>query len=101
MCYIFMYNMHNLIGFQRDLLRLINGLNEPTDTNIKNSMEDYYGKDIDLGRIRINIDVIVKYDYIEKEIQRDKRYTHRYLITNKGKNALKKRDEWVNEQTNN
>jgi transcriptional regulator, PadR family len=37
-----MYNMHNLIGFQRDLLRVINGLNEPTDTNIKNSMEDYY-----------------------------------------------------------
>jgi hypothetical protein len=44
MCYIFMYNMHNLIGFQRDLIRVINGLNEPTDTNIKNSMEDYYGR---------------------------------------------------------
>jgi len=43
--------MYDLTGFQRDLLYVIVGLNDPHGLAIKDDLEDYYEKEIHHGRL--------------------------------------------------
>ena len=71
--------MHDLTGFQRDLLYVISGHDEPHGLAIKEDLEAYYEKEIHHGRLYPNLDTLVEKGLIEKG-QRDRR-TNFYTLT--------------------
>ena len=84
--------MHDLTGFQRDLLYITAGMDEPHGLAIKEELEDYYGTEIQHGRLYPNLDTLVDKGLVEKgEI--DKR-TNSYTVTNRGERELEARQEW-------
>lgn len=84
--------MHDLTGFQRDLLYVVTGLSEPHGLAIKDELEEYYGKELHAGRLYPNLDTLVEKGLIEKQ-PKDRR-TNKYLLTNRGERELTARDEW-------
>lgn len=58
--------MNDLTGFQRDLLYVIAGLEDPHGLALKDELEDYYEKEIHHGRLYPNLDTLVDKDLIEK-----------------------------------
>ncbi|MFC7166055.1 helix-turn-helix transcriptional regulator [Halospeciosus flavus] len=87
--------MHDLTGFQRDLLYVIAGLDEPHGLGIKEELEEYYTSDIHHGRLYPNLDTVVDKGLVEKgEI--DKR-TNFYTLTRRGQRELEDRREWENQ----
>lgn len=84
--------MHDLTGFQRDLLYVIAGREEPHGLAIKEELEDYYEKEIHHGRLYPNLDTLVDKGLVEKG-QRDER-TNVYMLTDRGRRALEARRKW-------
>jgi hypothetical protein len=58
--------MDNLTGFQRDILYVTAGLDEPHGLAIKEELEDYYESEIQHGRLYPNLDTLVEEGLIEK-----------------------------------
>ena len=52
--------MYDLTGFQRDLLYVITGRDEPHGLAIKDELEEYYEKEIHHGRLYPNLDTLVE-----------------------------------------
>lgn len=71
--------MFGLTGFQRDLLYVISGLDEPHGLAVKDELEDYYESQIQHGRLYLNLDTLVDKGLVEKGTQ-DKR-TNVYRLT--------------------
>jgi PadR family transcriptional regulator PadR len=87
-----MSTMYDLTGFQRDLLYITAGMDEPHGLAIKEELEEYYGTEIQHGRLYPNLDTLVDKGLVEKgEI--DKR-TNSYTVTNRGKREIESRQEW-------
>lgn len=86
------YYMHDLTGFQRDLLYVISGLDEPHGLAIKDELDDYYDTEIHHGRLYPNLDTLVEKGLVEKG-QQDRR-TNYYAVTQRGQRELDARDEW-------
>lgn len=84
--------MYDLTGFQRDLLYVIAGLDEPHGLAIKEELEDYYEKEIHHGRLYPNLDTLVEKGLVEKG-QRDRR-TNYYTLTRRGRREIDARTEW-------
>lgn len=84
--------MYDLTGFQRDLLFVVAGLDEPHGLAIKEELEDYYEKEIHHGRLYPNLDTLVDKGLVEKG-QRDRR-TNTYIVTRRGQREIEARDEW-------
>ncbi|RDI70166.1 PadR family transcriptional regulator [Halopelagius longus] len=84
--------MYDLTGFQRDLLLVVAGLEEPHGLAIKEKMEDYYEKEVHHGRLYPNLDTLVEKGLIEKG-ERDKR-TNYYTLTARGDREITDRQEW-------
>jgi len=84
--------MYDLTGFQRDLLYVIAGLEEPHGLAIKEELEDYYEKEIHHGRLYPNLDTLVEKGLVEKG-EKDRR-TNVYLITARGEREIEARREW-------
>jgi DNA-binding PadR family transcriptional regulator len=84
--------MHDLTGFQRDLLYVIAGLDEPHGLAIKEELETYYESEIHHGRLYPNLDTLVEKGLIDKG-QRDRR-TNYYTLTRRGRRELEARREW-------
>lgn len=84
--------MDDLTGFQRDLLVVIAGLDEPNGLEIKNEVEDYYESPINHGRLYPNLDTLVEEDLVEKT-QQDER-TNAYQLTDKGWDLIEERRDW-------
>ena len=84
--------MYDLTGFQRDLLYVIAGLNEPHGLAIKEELEDYYEKEIHHGRLYPNLDTLVDLSLVEKS-ELDKR-TNQYALTDAGYEAILDQFEW-------
>ncbi|RKD95104.1 PadR family transcriptional regulator [Halopiger aswanensis] len=87
--------LFELTGFQRDLLVVIAGLDQPSGQTIKENIEDDAGVDINHGRLYPNLDTLVNQGLVEKG-QLDRR-TNYYEITADGKEALQDRESWERE----
>jgi DNA-binding PadR family transcriptional regulator len=84
--------MHDLTGFQRDLLFTIAGQDEPHGLAIKEELEEYYEKEIHHGRLYPNLDTLVDKGLVEKG-ELDRR-TNFYALTSRGRRELDARREW-------
>jgi DNA-binding PadR family transcriptional regulator len=84
--------MHDLTGFQRDLLYVIAGNEEPHGLAIKDDLNDYYGTEINHGRLYPNLDVLVEKGLVDKG-QLDDR-TNAYSLTRRGHRELEARRDW-------
>ena len=84
--------MHDLTGFQRDLLYVIAGREKPHGLAIKDAIEEYYGAEINHGRLYPNLDALVEKGLVEKG-QIDRR-TNSYSLTQRGERELEARREW-------
>lgn len=87
--------MHDLTGFQRDLLYVISGREEPHGLAIKEDLEDYYETEIHHGRLYPNLDTLVDKGLVEKG-QRDRR-TNIYTLTRRGQREVDARRDWENQ----
>lgn len=85
--------MQRLTGFQRDLLIIIAGSNDPHGLAVKAAAEDYYEKEIHHGRLYPNLNTLVDEGYVEKS-KKDRR-TNEYQLTDDGWDALAERREWT------
>ncbi|ADB63598.1 transcriptional regulator, PadR-like family (plasmid) [Haloterrigena turkmenica DSM 5511] len=84
--------MHDLTGFQRDLLYVIAGADQPSGQNVKDEVEKYYSSEINHGRLYPNLDTLVDKEFVEKG-ELDQR-TNYYAITGAGKERIQERREW-------
>ena len=84
--------MHDLTSFQRDLLYVIAGLDEPHGLAIKEELEDYYEKEIHHGRLYPNLDMLVEKGLVEKG-EKDRR-TNVYTLIRRGRREIEARHEW-------
>jgi PadR family transcriptional regulator, regulatory protein PadR len=84
--------MNDLTAFQRDLLYVIAGLDEPHGLAIKEELEQYYDGEIHHGRLYPNLDVLVEKGLVKKG-SRDRR-TNEYTVTERGERELSARREW-------
>lgn len=84
--------MHDLTGFQRDLLYVIVGRDEPHGLAIKDELESYYETEIHHGRLYPNLDTLVDKGLVEKG-QRDRR-TNYYTLTRRGEREIEARADW-------
>ncbi|MDL5360811.1 PadR family transcriptional regulator [Halalkalicoccus sp. NIPERK01] len=84
--------MYDLTGFQRDLLYVIGGLNDPHGLALKAELEEYYGTEIHHGRLYPNLDTLVDKGLVEKSPM-DRR-TNVYKLTSRGRRELDARREW-------
>lgn len=84
--------MHDLTGFQRDLLYVIAGADQPSGQDVKEEVEQYYSSDINHGRLYPNLDTLVNKEVVEKG-QLDRR-TNYYAISDKGQQEIEERREW-------
>lgn len=84
--------MYDLTGFQRDLLYVVSGLDEPHGLAIKAELEDYYEQEIHHGRLYPNLDTLVDKGLIEKG-QKDRR-TNFYTTTQRGRREIEARRDW-------
>ena len=84
--------MDDLTGFQRDLLYVIVGLEQPYGLAIKDELETYYEGEIHHGRLYPNLDTLVDKGLVEKG-QRDRR-TNYYSLTRRGRREIEARQDW-------
>jgi len=84
--------MDDLTGFQRDMLYVIAGADQPSGQDVKDELEQYYSSEINHGRLYPNLDTVVNKDLVEKG-QLDRR-TNYYAITADGEQAIEARREW-------
>ncbi|WP_247003897.1 PadR family transcriptional regulator [Halosolutus gelatinilyticus] len=84
--------MDDLTGFQRDLLYVIAGADQPSGQDVKEEIESYYTSDINHGRLYPNLDTLVNKELVEKG-QLDRR-TNYYAISDSGRQSIEQRREW-------
>lgn len=84
--------MHDLTGFQRDLLYVVSGLGDPHGLAIKDDLENYYETEVHHGRLYPNLDTLVDKGLIEKS-QKDRR-TNLYTLTQRGQREIDARRDW-------
>ena len=84
--------MNDLTGFQRDILYVVSGLEEPHGLAIKEEIEEYYEKEVHHGRLYPNLDTLVEQGLVSKG-QKDER-TNSYSATARGRREIEARQEW-------
>ncbi len=87
--------VHELTGFQRDLLHVIAGLDQPSGQVVGEELERSTGREITHGRLYPNLDALVDAGLVEKGAAN--RRTNFYALTGKGETALLERRRWEND----
>ncbi|MCU4742745.1 PadR family transcriptional regulator [Halobacteria archaeon AArc-m2/3/4] len=87
--------MHDLTGFQRDLMFVIAGMESPNGQEIKQELENSQGREILHGRLYANLDTLVEEGFVTKG-ELDGR-TNRYSISERGRHAIAARYDWQTE----
>lgn len=90
--------MHDLTGFQRDVLYVLAGSDNPHGLAIKTELEEYYEAEIHHGRLYPNLDTLVEKGLVEKG-ELDKR-TNEYSLTDRGRREIAARREWEDKNVN-
>jgi len=88
--------MHDLTGFQRDLLYCIAGAEEPYGLGIKRALESYRDIEANHGRSYANLNTLVEEGYVAKGSIDDR--TNSYELTAEAKQRLAERQEWEAER---
>jgi len=84
--------VYDLTGFQRDLMYVIAGNEEPHGLKIKAELEEYYETEIHHGRLYPNLDTLVEKGLVEKgEIDQRTNY---YTLTRRGRREIDARRDW-------
>ncbi|CQH53419.1 PadR family transcription regulator [Halobacterium hubeiense] len=73
-------------GFQRDVLCVLCGLDDPKGMEIQSELEEYYGSAVLHARVYQNLDSLAERGLVEKG-ERDSR-TNYYRITDAGRDAI-------------
>ncbi|WP_435079962.1 helix-turn-helix transcriptional regulator [Halococcus sp. AFM35] len=89
--------MYDLTGFQRDLLYVAAGKDEPHGLALKDELEQYYEGEIHHGRLYPNLDELVDKGLLEKG-KIDNR-TNYYQVTQRGRREIEARREWEDQYT--
>jgi DNA-binding PadR family transcriptional regulator len=84
--------IHELSGFQNDLLFVIAGLDGPNGQEIKRELESSYSGAIQHGRLYDNLNDLVEMELVEKG-SRDGR-TNQYELTREGWATIEARHDW-------
>ena len=58
--------MYDLTAFQRDCMYVIAGMDSPKGVAIKDSLDEYYGTEINHGRLYPNLDALVEKGLVDK-----------------------------------
>lgn len=88
--------MRDMTAFQRDILCIIAGMDEPYGLAIKQELEEYYNDEVHHGRLYPNLDDLAEQGVLEKGIH-DKR-TNRYTLTDDGRNKIEVRLDWMTDR---
>lgn len=89
--------MQEMTKFERDMIYVLAGLDEPKGLAVKEELELYYNETVNHGRLYPNLDGLVEDGYVNKgEI--DKR-TNKYVLTEKGERAIERRETWQEKKT--
>ncbi|MFQ3475983.1 PadR family transcriptional regulator [Halonotius sp. F2-221B] len=88
--------MKELSAFQRDLLFVIDGMDEPYGLGIKADLEAYRETTINPGQLYPNLNALVEKGYLTKQ-QKDDR-TNLYVPTDRVARAIADRRAWEDEQ---
>ena len=87
--------MFELTGFQRDLLYALAAQTQPSGQQVKEVLERDV-EEVRHGRLYPNLDTLVEEGFVEKgEIDRRTNY---YQITEAGRQLLRERRAWENDQ---
>jgi len=81
-----------LTAFQRNILAIL-AEEARYGLAIKRELEEYYGSEVNHGRLYPNLDTLVDLGLVEKS-ELDKR-TNQYALTEKGRTAVLSQLEWV------
>jgi PadR family transcriptional regulator, regulatory protein PadR len=84
--------MEDLTAFQRDVLYVIAGLEEPHGLAIKDELEEYYAKEVHHGQVYPNLDTLVDKGLVDKG-QFDRR-TNVYTLTKRARREIEARRKW-------
>lgn len=84
--------MHDLTGFQRDILYVVAKLDKPHGLQIKDELQVHYDENIRHGRLYPNLDALVEARLVEKG-KKDER-SNEYRLRSRGKRELRARIEW-------
>lgn len=84
--------MHDLTGFQRDVLYVVAGHSGAKGLAVKEVLNDYYESDINHGRLYPNLDALVEKGLVDKGEIDDR--TNSYTITDRGRREIEARREW-------
>ncbi len=84
----------DLTGFQRDLLYVIAGSDQPSGQTVKQQLGTHI-ESVNHGRLYPNLDELVDYGLVEKGSQDNR--TNYYEVTPRGEQLLARRREWENQ----
>lgn len=84
--------IHELTGFQRDLLYAIAAYEYPSGQTLREELESYMGHEITHGQLYPNLDTLVDSSLVDKG-QIDRR-TNFYALSEEGREALLERRDW-------
>lgn len=87
--------LEDLTGFQRDLLYVVAGFEQPSGQTIKDELEKYYTSEINHGRLYPNLDTLVEKELVNKG-EHDRR-TNYYDLSPSGFDKLEEAGEWRTE----
>jgi len=84
--------MKDLSGFQRDILVVISGNDNPSGVEINQSLSDYYDGEVMGGRLYPNLEKLVESGLVDKGTKDNR--TNEYSLTKWGQRELESRREW-------
>jgi DNA-binding PadR family transcriptional regulator len=83
--------MTDLTAFQRSILHVLAG-DSLYGLAVKEELEQYYGEEINHGRLYPNLDRLVEQDYVAKMAQDER--TNQYHLTEQGEQEILRELSW-------
>lgn len=84
--------MHQLTGFQRDLLYCAASLDDPYGLEIGREVEEYSSLELNNGRLYQNLNALAEKGLIKKKHKDDR--TILYIVTSEAEKIIENRQKW-------